>query len=273
MRHRSLIPVNVRFLGATMRRLSFHFAAEGEGAGGEGAGAGGGTATAAVVKTYTEEDIAGLKQKNAELIAKQKTLSARAAVIGDRTPEEVQADLEFAAQAREDRAKAAGEFDTLKKQMADQSAKALAARDQTIAERDAEVHDLVGKQAVIEAISAAGGKVKKLTDPVMKNVKVVRGDDGRAVAIVVDTKGNQRIVDGQGTPMTIAQLVESFKADEDYMDDFKASGASGSGARNESGGGRGSGSTVLIPKNASPQEYRRMKDDAVKRGVPYAIAS
>jgi predicted oxidoreductase len=218
------------------------------------------------------EDTSGLKNKNAELIGTNRKLAARAAVLGDRTPEDVQADLVLAAKFKEDKAKAEGNFETLKKEMADKSAAALAAKDKELLARDAEVYDLVGKQAAIEAINGAGGKVKKLLDPVMKFVKVVRGDDGKAKAVVVDGKGNARITDGVGTEMTIVQLVEEFKADEDYGNDFVASGASGSGARNEGGSG-GRGALVIIPKDATTQEYRRLKDDAEKRGVPYRVAS
>jgi hypothetical protein len=217
------------------------------------------------------EDTTGLKTKNKELLGKLTEAQKRAAIIGDRTPEEVQADLELASKFREDKAKAEGNFEALKKEMAEKTAKELAAKDKLLEARDAEVYDLVGRQAAIEAISSAGGKVKKLLDPVLKHVKVIRGDDGKAVAVVVKPDGTPRIMDGLGTPMTIPQLVETFKADEDYGTDFDPPNASGGGARNNPGPA-GGGSIVIIPKNATPQEYRRMKDDAEKRGVPYRIA-
>jgi hypothetical protein len=72
--------------------------------------------------------------------------------------------------------------------------------------------------------------------------------------------------------VSIADVVEELKADDDFAVDFDFSGASGSGARNGGGGGKG-GAAVIIPRDASPAEYRRLKDDAVKRGVPYKIAS
>jgi hypothetical protein len=213
------------------------------------------------------EDTSGLKANNAALRKEKEALQARAKLLGDRTAEDVQADFEYAAKAREDAAKAAGNYEELKKVQAAE----LTKRDQAIAElKEARRSDLA-KRTAVEAISTAGGKVKKLLDPILKEIKVVEVD-GELVAQVVDAKGNPRIVDGQGTPMTVAQLVEKFKADDDYANDFLASGSNGSGARNDSGARSGT-STVLIPKNATPQEYRRMKDDALKRGVPYAVAS
>lgn len=213
------------------------------------------------------EDVSGLKMKNTELLTKNRELSARAALLGDRTAEQLQADLELAAKAREDKAKAEGNFEELKKIQATE----LAKKDEALRARDERIYNLVAKQGATEAIVAAGGKPKKLLGEVLKSIKVVE-KDGELVAQVVDAKGNPRIVDGQGTEMTIAQLVETFKADEDYAVDFAASGATGSGARNEAGGGN-RGGVVLIPKDASPQEYRRLKAEAEKAGKSYQIAS
>lgn len=269
MRERDLFRVNRRFLGGAMCRLSLHFADEGTGEGGTG-GAG---AAAAVVtpKTYTEDDIAGLKAKNAELIGKNKQLAQRAAVLGERTPEDVQADLEFAAKAREQKAKDEGNFETLKQQLIQQHTterEKLTGRTKKV---ESKLYDVLAKREAEAAIVAAGGNPKVLLPHILPFVKVTEQDDDFS-AQVVDAKGNPRIADAQGTAMTIAQLVDTFRADDTFGVAFAASGASGSGARNETGQRSGS-ATVVIPKNASPAEYRRMKEDAVKRGVPYAVAS
>lgn len=213
------------------------------------------------------EDVSGLKAKNTDLINRNKSLTDRAKIIGERTPEEVQADFDLAAKAREQKAKDEGNFEELKRLQALE----LAKKDDALKSRDERIYNLVAKQGATEAIVAAGGKPKKLLGEVLKSIKVVE-QGGELVAQVVDAKGNPRIVDGQGTPMTIAQLVETFKADDDYAVDFAPSGANGSGARNEGAAGRGAG-VVVIPKDATPQEYRRLKADAEKRGVPYKIAS
>jgi galactokinase len=213
------------------------------------------------------EDTSGLKAKIAEKIAENKKLAERTKLLGERTPEEIQADFDLAAKAREQKAKDEGNFEELKKLQAIE----LAKKDDAIKATETEIYDLVARNGAIEAITAAGGKVKKLLEPVLKHVRVVKEGDKR-VAKVVDAKGNPRIVDGQGTEMTLAQLVETFKNDDDYAVDFAASGASGSGSRNGGGGG-GGGGMVIIPKDASPQEYRRLKAEAEKAGRPYQVAS
>lgn len=225
----------------------------------------------------TIEDTTGLKTKNTELVGKltaaqkrAKELEDRAAVLGDRTIEDVQADLELAAKSKEDRAKAEGNFTALTAEMAAKHAKEKAKLEADLNATNVRIRDKEKRQAATEAILAAGGKVKKLLEPVMRSLDVV-DQDGELAVQVVDAKGNPRIADGSGVTMTVAQLVETFRADEDYAVDFTASTANGGGARNDSSG-RQTGAVVLIPKDATPQQYRQMKADAEKRGVPYRIA-
>ena|SRR3990167_6159815 len=206
------------------------------------------------------EDTAGLKANNAALKKEKDALAKRVAVLGDRTTEQVIADFEFAAKAREDAAKASGNYEELKRIQAEELKK-----------RDAMIFDLTARTAADDAITAAGGKVKKLRDIVLKHVRVLTVH-GVPTATVVDAKGQPRIKDGQGTPFTLNDLVEELKADDDYANDFAASGASGSGARNE-GGALGRGGIVIIPKEASTAEYRRLKAEAEKAGRPYKVAS
>ena len=243
---------------------------EGTGAegGGAGDGAGGGEPKP---KTYTEADLKGLRDKNAELLAKVAAKEARMALLGDRTAEEVQADFELAAKTREDKAKAEGDFTSLKEQLVAQHTAELAKRDTRLGRVEGKLYDVMARREAEKAIRDAGGNPTLLLPHILPFIKVAEHDEDFA-ATVVDAKGKPRIADGQGTPMTITQLVEVFKADDTYGAAFSADAASGSGARN-SGGPAGGAGTVLIPRDATPQEYRRLKAEAEKAGRPYAVAS
>lgn len=255
------------FGAAPSARLSFStpFAFyEGEGGGGE------------APKTFTQAEvdaqIAGLKQKNEQLLGTIKTLKPRADVLGERTAEEVAADLEYARTQREADAKKKGEYELLTKQMSDQHAtekKKLEERLMSVQTGRLNDHK---KRVLAEEISTAKGKVKKLLDPIGKYVKVVELEDGSLSEQVVDDKGNVRIVDGQGTPMTVTQLIAQFSEDPDYMVDFEPSGTTGSGARNE-GTPAGKGGVIIVPKGVEAQEYRRLKDEATKTGKVLKFAS
>lgn len=219
------------------------------------------------------EDTSALKAKNFELVGKNKQLAARAAVIGERTPEEVQADLEFAAKAREDKAKAEGNFETLKQQLIQQHTterEKLTGRTKKV---EGKLYDVLAKREAEAAITAAGGNPRVLLPHILPFIKVTEQDDDFS-AQVVDAKGNARIADGQATPMTIAQLVEQFKADETFGVAFAASGAAGSGARND-GGQRGNASVMVISAEDAKdvQKYRRARAEAEKRNVKLQVAS
>jgi hypothetical protein len=217
------------------------------------------------------EDTSALKAKNFDLIGKNKTLAERAALLGDRTPDEVRADLEFAAQMREKKARDAGDFETLKGEMVAKHQAALDAATGKTSKVEGKLFDVLGKREAEKEIVALGIKAKVLLPHVLPHIKVVE-IDGEYEAIVVDAKGKPRIVDGQATPMSIKDLVAEIAADPEFDGVVPASGANGGGARNAPGDGGRTG-VVLIPKDADVQTYRRMKDDAEKRGVPYKVAS
>lgn len=218
------------------------------------------------------EDTSGLKAKNAELIAREKKALARAAVLGDRTPEEVQADLEYAAEQRRLDAEKKGRYDDLTRQSSEKHAKEMAAKEVEKKRYADALYDNLAKREAERAIGAKGIKPTVLLPHVLPFLRVI--DDGGTSfsAQVVDGKGNPRIADGQATPMTIDQLIDEFVANPDFAGIVPASGASGGGARND-GGQRGTAGVVIIPKDATPQVYRQMKADAEKRGVPYKVAA
>lgn len=226
-------------------------------------------------KTFTQAEvdaqIAGLKTKNADLLAREKAALARASVIGDRTPEEVAADLEFAKLTREQKAKAEGDFEGLKKQMIDQHTVEINKVTGRTKKVEGKLYDVLARREVEAAITAAGGNPKILAPHILPFVKVVEVDEDFA-AQVIDAKGSPRIADGAGTAMTIAQLVESFKADETFGVAFAPSGTTGSGARNE-GAPASRGGVITVPKGVEPQEYRRLKAEAEKTGKKLAFAS
>lgn len=214
----------------------------------------------------------GLKNKNSELLTKLTAAQKRAALFGDRSDDDIKADLELAQQAREKKAKAEGDFESLKGQLVQENAKALEKANGRTTKFEKKLYDVMARRELETAIVAAGGNPKVLLPHMLPFVKVNESDDD-FVAQVVDDKGKVRIADGNGTEMSIAQLVDQFKADETFGIAFAPSGASGGGARNGGGaGGKGGGQVVIIPRDADPQTYRRMKEDAEKRGVLYKVA-
>lgn len=225
-----------------------------------------------------DSDVAGLRKKNDELMGKFKVAQARAALLGDRTPEDLQADLELAAKAREDKAKAAGDFDAYKVQMKEITDKEIEKeRKQTAAEKakaeaaEGRVHKLLVTDVATRAIRDTGAEEEVLLPHVLAHLKVF-DEDGEPVARVVDAKGNVKIADAAGTPMTIPQLIETFRANAKFAALFPASGAAGSGARNEStNNGKPAAVTITAEEGKDVAKYRAAKERATKLGVPFVV--
>lgn len=235
------------------------------------------------VKTYTQEQVdamlaervAPLDAKNREVLGELKTLKSKATpvleILGDRTPDQIRADLEFAAKAREDKARAEGNFETLKAQLLEQHKTELEKVTGRTSRVESKLYDVMARREAEAAIRAAGGNPKVLLPHVLPAVKV-KEDGEDFIVRIVDAKGNDRIADGQGTPMTIAQLVEVFKADPEFGAAFEAPPAAGGGARNTPGAGGQGGAVVLKGADAKdPQKYRAAKAEAEKRGVPFRV--
>lgn len=209
------------------------------------------------------EDTSGLKQKNKDLLDRNKKLSAFATIAGERTPEEIAELLKNHDDSETERQKRAGEFDKLLEKRVNETKTEY---DKRIAELEpfkAKYEDRELQIGISEA-ALKGGVIKEDLKAVLK---ITKGD-----RIKLNDKGKPVVIDEDGDES--GQSLEQFFAEtfkKEYPKFYEPSGSSGSDARNDSSRGGGAG-TVVIPKNATPAEYRRMKADAEKRGVPYKIA-
>ena len=83
--------------------------------------------------------------------------------------------------------------------------------------------------AATAALSEAGGAIALLLPHVEKHIKMEREGD-QFVAKVVNEKGEGRVGDGAGNPMTIPQFVAEMKATEGFQTAFTGTNSSGSGS-------------------------------------------
>jgi len=91
-----------------------------------------------------------------------------------------------------------------------------------------------------KAIADLEGSVDLLLPHVMNQTRMRRAENGSFIAEVVDSSGNPRIGDAQGSPMSITQLVEEMKTSDSFARAFKGSGSTGSGATNTNASSTGS---------------------------------
>ncbi len=93
------------------------------------------------------------------------------------------------------------------------------------------------KEQVARAEILALKGVPELVLPAINAVTRVGEKDGEFFVEVLDDKGNVRIGDSKGTPMTVKQLVAELRNTETYGRAFEGDGKQGSGKQPGSGGG------------------------------------
>ena len=127
------------------------------------------------------------------------------------------------------------EFEKQKKEILDQTSKALSAKDQEIVNmrQSLEAH-LLDSQALSAMTAEDCDAPELLMDAIHKNTRVVREADGSYHIRVVDAEGDPR-GDGKGGFMTIRDLVKEFKEHPTFGRAFKPKGIQGSGMPPRSG--------------------------------------
>lgn len=121
-----------------------------------------------------------------------------------------------------------------------------------------------------KAISDAKGKVGLMLPHVKGRMKMAKDANGRYVVQVLDKSGNPAYSakSGNGDPMPLAELLESFKTDPDFTSAFEASGSSGSGA---GGPGAGAGANGVKYIRASDQDALNANLEGIAAGTVVVI--
>lgn len=198
-------------------------------------------------KTYTQEEVdaliaqneSGLKANRDEAVKEAKRAKDALKAYDGVDPEEFKRLKSAAEEAERKKLTEQGNFDALKKQLVDQHAKELEGRDGRIGSLTKSLERHLIDAEASRVIAELKGSVKGLLPHVKPHIRVVEVD-GEFVAQVVDSKGNPRIGDAKGGPMTISQLVEEMKSDGELSRLFEGSGSSGGGASKSGAGGGGS---------------------------------
>lgn len=210
--------------------------------GGAGEGEGG--------KTYTQEDVDRLiEERNKALEANRekvldelKEAKRRLQNYDGIDPEEFEELRRFRSEAEKQAAKDTGDWDAREEQIRTEMAQAAQKEKKALDERVKKLQSALEAELVeskaVGAIAELKGSTKVLLPHVKSHVKVIE-KDGEFRAVVVDGKGNPRIGDSDGNPMSIQQFVGELKQDPDFARNFEGSGSSGSGASKSVAGGGG----------------------------------
>jgi hypothetical protein len=200
----------------------------------------------AELKAETER----LATKNREILTEAKKAKEAVKRYEGVDPDEYKTLKQQAAEAAQRKALEEGNLESWKQQFVDQFNKEKEPiLNENKSLRSAVEQYLVDAQAS-SALAEAKGSPKVLLPHIKAHVRVMQ-EEGQFVARVVDGKGNPRIGDAQGNPMTIKQLVDELKQDPDFARNFEGSGSSGGGAPRSNAGGGGGVKTIAAGDNAA----------------------
>ena len=196
-------------------------------------------------KTYTQEEvdaqIAGLKQKNQELIGTNNQLKGQLKPWEGKNPEEVQKVLDENARITAEQQKAKGDWDareqTLRTEFKTEHDKVVTPLQTENQQLKARLFDAVAVRDATEAIAAAEGNSKLLL-PVLQPELMTVVVDGKEVTAIKGDDGKPRYHATSGKLVTVAERVAELRENADYAPAFKGAPGSGTGARPASTGGK-----------------------------------
>jgi hypothetical protein len=204
-------------------------------------------------KTYTQDEVeklleertSGLKANRDELAREAKTAKAKLAAYDGVDPEEHKRLKATVEEADRKKAAAEGNWQTLEAQLKALHATERAADQKKIAKAMSALERRGIKGNLIAALAKAEAKpgfTDLLTLEGSRFLRMRETEDDFE-EFVADEKGNARMADSTGTPMSLSMFVEQVLKVK-YPDAFNGTGSSGGGAPKSGAGGAGGQSFI-----------------------------
>lgn len=187
----------------------------------------------------------GLKRNRDEALKEARAAKAKLAAYDGVDAEEFKRLKDAAAEADRKKAAAEGDFKALEKQLIDKHGQELGAKDKQIEKRQKALERRLVDAELTRAIAAHKGDPDLLLNYARQFVRVKETDDDFE-GFVADEKGNPRIADGKGTPMTFDTFVSEHLMVK-FPRAFEGTGSSGGGASKSAAAG-GGGAVKVVPR-------------------------
>jgi hypothetical protein len=175
---------------------------------------------------------ASLKRSQREILDDLKKAQAKLKAYDGIDPAEYAKLKQAADEATAAAAKASGNWEAREKQLVEQYTKEIKKSQDEAASLRGTVEELVVENELRRELEQVAVDVDLALPHVRRHVRPMLDEaTGRYVARVVDEKGQVRIADVKGTPMTIALRVKEWSEEPKNAPLVKGTGASGSGGR------------------------------------------
>ncbi|MBK8006763.1 MAG: hypothetical protein IPK12_23525 [Gemmatimonadetes bacterium] len=225
--------------------------------GGGGAGAGGGAGT----KTYTEEEVAGLKASQQQLLDEVKKLKGMTKAYEGLDPEKARTALAALEDAERKKAEAQGNWQALEQQLKARHGEELGTRELRIQKLESALQRRA--HSALDSELAKAGCLPQFMDLVklegQRFLRLKEMEEGFVEEVYDPETKTPLVADGQGRPMSVADLVTQ-RLKGKYPDAFQGSGSSGGGASKSAAGG--GGAPKVIASTNSPEFLASVADVA-----------
>lgn len=214
------------------------------------------------------EDVSGLR---ASLESERANHQKTAAKYKGIDPDKYAAAMKRVEEIDRQKAEEEKNWKALETQLIERHGTELKGKDETIVGLNRAVERLLVDSVATAAIAKAKGVPELLLPHIKSQTKVVT-QEGEFAVQVVDAKGNQRIGDNKGTPMTIEQLVAEMRESPTFGRAFEAPARGSSQPAGGATGGSGGNAHRLSREDAKdPVKYRAAREAAAKAGVQLEI--
>lgn len=191
----------------------------------------------------------GLKKSQKELLAEAKKAKEALRSYEGVDAEEFKRLKAAAEEAERKKAAAEGDFKSLEKQLIEKHQAEIAKEQGRAGKLQSALERRLVQAELTSVIAKHKGDPDLLLPHAAQFVRVRETDEGFE-AYVADEKGNPRIADGQGTPMSFDDLVTQVLVQK-YPRAFDGTGSSGGGASKSTGGAGGGTRVIPAGDNAS----------------------
>lgn len=191
-------------------------------------------------KTYTQEQldeqVAGLKAKNSELLGKVKELGTALEPWKGLDPAKVKEVLTAHETTQVELQKKTGDWDAREKKLREdfkaEHDKVVGPLTEQVRTMEADLFDAIAVRDAMEAMSDPEIKANpKLILPVVRSELGVAVVDGKRVTVVRGQDGKPRYHETSGKLVSVKDRLKELRAVKEYGGGFEGNGASGSGAQ------------------------------------------
>ena len=132
--------------------------------------------------------------------------------------------------------------------------------------KDGYISELLIDQVAATELESQKGSLKLLAPHIRSRCKVVETDDGRYRVSALDEQGRE-MLDDEGRPCGVKQLVAALKADEAYAGAFAGEERGGTGGAGGGRGGGGGGSPKVVER--TDENYNKYHRELSKGEVVF----